>query len=348
MSALDSALATIDRIGAEGEMDANAPAPASFDVEALPDPIQLPDGREVYMPTVLGVPLDDIVCGLVDENPAKSRFLRLIGPPGVGKSAVSRALAWRLWRERGRGLDERDGAPFYGFVEIFGGPSSDEYSPFRQEFVPDREDGSQVRLCDSPFVTAMREGHVTLIDEANTIRDSALLSLNSCFDGRAVLTLPSEGTSVTAAPGWFCILAYNPGLVGGSGDIPDAWRSRFPATLEMTSNWAALVRMGAPEPLVAAAARLDQLRIAGDEGLVWTPQFRELESLTVLMRRLDERLAIGFFVSNLHEQVSGGTIQEAEGAAACRMLDEAGYGHLRVGATSKIPNLHGYPRAVAR
>ena len=29
------------------------------------------------------------------------------------------------------------------------------------------------------------------------------------------------------------------------------------------------------------------------------------------------------------------------------MLDEAGYGHLRVGATSKTPNLNGYPRAVA-
>jgi hypothetical protein len=34
------------------------------------------------------------------------------------------------------------------------------------------------------------------------------------------------------------LLAYNAGLVGAS-DIPDAWHSRFPATLEVTSNWPA-------------------------------------------------------------------------------------------------------------
>jgi len=50
---------------------------------------------------------------------------------------------------------------------------------------------------------------------------------------------------------------------------------------------------------------------------------------------------------DLHEQQAAGTIQAAEAAAACRMLDEARYGHLRVGSGSKIPNLHGYPRAVA-
>jgi hypothetical protein len=142
------------------------------------------------------------------------------------------------------------------------------------------------------------------------------------------------------------LLAYNPGLVGAT-DIPDAWRSRFPAALEVTSNWAALVKLGAPEQLVAAAARLDQLRMAGDDGLVWSPQFRDLESLHEMTLRVGERAAIGSFCSNLHEQQAAGTIQEAEAAAACRMLDEAGYGHLRVGASSKIPNLHGYPRAVA-
>ena len=33
MSAINAALATIDEIGAEGEMDANAPDPVSFDLD---------------------------------------------------------------------------------------------------------------------------------------------------------------------------------------------------------------------------------------------------------------------------------------------------------------------------
>ena len=48
---------------------------------------------------------------------------------------------------------------------------------------------------------------------------------------------------MTARPGFAALLAYNPGLVGAT-DIPDAWHSRFPAALEVTSNWAALAHLG--------------------------------------------------------------------------------------------------------
>ena len=59
-----------------------------------------------------------------------------------------------------------------------------------------------------------------------------------------------------------------------------------------------------------------------------------------------ERAALAFFTSNLLEQLQAGKLQEAEAAAACRMLDQAGYAHLKVSATGGVPNLHGYPRAV--
>ena len=65
-----------------------------------------------------------------------------------------------------------------------------------------------------------------------------------------------------------------------------------------------------------------------------------------MIDRVGERAAFAFFASNLHEQVQAGKIQDAEAAAACRMLDHAGYGRLRVAATSGMPNLLGYPRAV--
>ena len=347
MSAITAALGKIDEIGADGELDANAPNPVSFDLDAVADPIVLPDGKRIYPPLLFGEPIDDVACKLIDtEHPAASRFLRLIGPPGAGKSQVARALAYRLWRERGLEVTERHGNPFYGLVEMQPGPGSDELF-FRYDFVPAGERGGDVRLVDSAFVEAMRHGWLVMVDEVNTARDVCLLSINGTLDGRLALYLPATAETVIAQPGFGVLLAYNPGLVGAT-DIPDAWRSRFPATLEVTSNWAALIKLGAPEPLVAAAGRLDTLRMSGEDGLVWTPQFRDIESLHEMMLRVGERAAIGFFCSNMHEQLGTGTIQDAESAAACRMLDESGYGHLRIGASSKIPNLHGYPRAVAR
>ena len=224
------------------------------------------------------------------------------------------------------------------------GPSSDEFF-FRYDYVPVAGAGGQVALVDSAFVQAMREGWVVMIDEVNTARDVALLSINATLDGRLTLYLAATGETVIARPGFAVLLAYNPGLVGAT-DIPDAWHSRFPATLEVTSNWAALAEFGAPALLVAEAMRLDRQRIAGEDGLCWTPQFRDIEALWRMSERVGERAALAFFASNLHEQVQAGKIQDAEAAAACRMLDQAGYGRLRVAATSGLPNLHGYPRAV--
>ena len=346
MSAINAALNQIDQVADEGDL---APAPTDnlLELETLGEPILLPDGKRIYPPRLHGEPVDELACALLDmENPAESTFLRLTGPPGSGKSQIARAIALRLWRGRGREIENRHGAPFYGYVEISGGPSSDEYL-FRHEFVPAADDAGAVRLVDSAFLQAMREGWVVMIDEVNTILDVALLSINACFDGRLTLYLPAAGETVIASPGFACLLAYNPGLVGGvATDIPDAWHSRFPATLEVTSNWPALVELGAPRQLVAEAAALDRQRIAGEDGLTWTPQFRDVEALTRMIDRVGERAALAFFVSNLLEQVQAGKTQDAEAAAVCRMLDQAGYAHLKVAATGRVPNLHGYPRAV--
>ena len=347
MSAINAALATIDEIGAEGEMDADARASGldELELDCVAEPIVLPDGKRIFPVRLFGEPIHEVAARLIDtEDPSASRFLRLTGQPGTGKSQLARLIAYKLWRDRGKEVAERHGNPFYGLVEMQPGPTSDEYF-FRHEFVPAAEHGGDVRLVDSAFVEAMRNGWLVMIDEINAARDACLLSINATLDGRLALYLPATAETVIAQPGFGVLLAYNPGLVGAS-DIPDAWRSRFPATLEVTSNWPALVKQGAPETLVAAAYRLDRLRMAGEDGLVWTPQYRDIESLSEMMIRVGERAAIGFFCSNVHEQLTAGTIQAAEAAAACRMLDEAGYGQLRVSAAAKIPNLHGYPRAV--
>jgi hypothetical protein len=49
-----------------------------------------------------------------------------------------------------------------------------------------------------------------------------------------------------------------------------------------------------------------------------------------MMERIGERPALAFFASNLYEQLQVGKLQDAAAAAACRMLDQAGYAHLKV------------------
>ncbi|HWC27911.1 MAG TPA: AAA family ATPase [Solirubrobacteraceae bacterium] len=352
--ALTAGLDKINAVAAEGGLDAAASEELALDLDAG-EPVMVPDMidadgqircKAIYPPKLHGSPVHEVAGQLLDmQSPERSRFLKLTGPPGTGKSRIGRLLAYHLWTSRGRAVEVRHGRPFYGFVEMQPGPSSDEFF-FRYDYVP-AESGGDVRLVDSLFVQAMRHGWIVMLDEVNTARDVALLSINSTLDGRVALHLPATGETVIAQPGFAVLLSYNAGLLGAT-DLPDAWHSRFPATIEVTSNWAALVKLGAPEQLIRAAMALDGRRFAGDDGLGWTPQFRDIEGLADMIDRCGERTAIALFVSNLAERVTAGQIQPAELAATMRMLDEAGYAHLKVRATSRIANVDGYPRATTR
>jgi hypothetical protein len=345
MSATQAALEQIDDVAEEGDLSVELNSLQTLEASCEEDAITLPCGRVIYPPRIFGTPVDEIACALLDaQDPARARFLRLIGPPGTGKSQIARVIAYKRWLAAGRSVEERNGVPFYGLVELSPGPSSDEFY-FRYDYVP--LDGGGAKLIDASFVEAMRNGWLVVIDEVNTARDVALLSINSVLDGRLALHMPATGETVIAQPGFGVVLSYNPGLVGAT-DIPDAWRSRFPATVEVRTNWAALLSIGAPPRLVEAAMRLDDKRLAGDEGLVWTPQFRDIEALTTMIERTDERVGIALFVSSLHEQVQTGAVQAAEASAACRMLDEAGYGRLKVKAGGPVPHLERFARAVTR
>ena len=198
-SAIAAARQQINDVGADGDLDgARAHGEIDLDVDSVADPIELPDGKLIYPPKLHGEPIDRIACALLDmQQPSRSRFLRLIGPPGTGKSQIARAIAYRLWTRRGRAIETRHGEPFYGYAEMSGGPSSDEFT-FRYEYVPDSEHPGDVRLIPAAFVEAMEHGWVVMIDEVNTIRDVALLSLNGTLDGRLSLYLPAEGRTVAA------------------------------------------------------------------------------------------------------------------------------------------------------
>jgi hypothetical protein len=189
MSAITAALAQLDDVAAEGDLAVDPLPSDPLALEPPGDPIELPGGKRIYPPLLHGEPVDRLALALLDmDDPARSSSLRLVGPPGAGKSQIARAIAYRLWTDRGRAVEDRRGTPFYGFVEMQPGPSSDEFF-FRHEWVPVAGAGGQVALVDSAFVSAMREGWVVMIDEVNTARDVCLLSINATLDGRLALYL---------------------------------------------------------------------------------------------------------------------------------------------------------------
>ena len=129
-SAIAAARQQINDVGADGDLDvAPGPADPHLDLDAVADAIELPDGKRIYPPRLHGQPIDELACALLDmQHPDRSRFLRLVGPPGTGKSQIARAIAHRLWTRRGRRIETRHGEPFYGYAEMSGGPSSDEFT----------------------------------------------------------------------------------------------------------------------------------------------------------------------------------------------------------------------------
>ena len=345
MSAIDAALSTIDRVASEGDLAPERPSDL-LELDSLTEPVVLPDGKRIYPPRLHGEPIDELACALIDtDSPAESTFLRLIGPPGSGKSQIARAVAYRLWQARGR-----DGR----------GPSRrpvlrvrrDHRRPVQRRVpVPPRVRPRRRRRRHRPARRLrVRAGDARGLggDDRRGQHDPRRRpAQHQLVPRRPPVALPAgdrrdrDRAARVRVP---ARLQPRPGRA--PTDIPDAWHSRFPATLEVTSNWPALAELGAPRPLVTEAMALDRQRIAGEDGLTWTPQFRDIEALTRMIDRVGERAALALFVSNLSEQVQAGKVQDAEAAAVCRMLDQAGYAHLKVSATRRLPSLHGYPRAV--
>ena len=326
MSAITAALSQIDRVAAEGDLVPDPAAP--LELETAGEPILLPDGKRIYPPCLHGQPIDELALALLDmHDPAQSTFLRLIGPPGAGKSQIARAIAYRLWTGRGREVADRHGAPFYGFVELQPGPSSDEFF-FRYDYVPvagRRRPGGAgrlgVRAGDARGVGGDdRRGQHRPRRRAAVDQRHPRRAPHACTWRRpARPSSPSPG-SRSCSPttrGWS---ARPTSPTRGTRGSPRRSRSRATGRRSRSSARRA--------PLVAEAMRLDRQRIAGEDGLCWTPQFRDIESLWRMSERVGERAALAFFASNLHEQVQAGKIQDAEAAAACRMLDQAGYGRL--------------------
>ena len=106
-SAIAAARQRINDVGADGDLDgAAAHGEIDLDSESIADSIELPDGKAIYPPKLHAEPIDRVACALLDkQQPSGSRFLWLVGPPGTSQSR--RAIAYRLWTQRGRAVETR-------------------------------------------------------------------------------------------------------------------------------------------------------------------------------------------------------------------------------------------------
>jgi hypothetical protein len=73
MSALDTALDTIDAVAGEGDLVPLRATADPLELKSAGEPIVLPDGRRIYPPSLHGQPIDELACALLDmDDPAES------------------------------------------------------------------------------------------------------------------------------------------------------------------------------------------------------------------------------------------------------------------------------------
>ena len=265
----------------------------------------------------------------------ESTFLRLIGPPGAGKSQIARAIAYRLWTGRGREVADRHGAPFYGFVEMQPAARPSDEFLFRHEFVP----GRRRRRAGAARRLGVRAGDARGVggdDRRGQHRPRRRAAVDQRHPRRAPQPVPAGDRRDRDRPARVRG-ACSPTTPASSArtDIPDAWHSRFPATLEVTSNWPALAAARrAPTGSSPRRCALDRQRIAGEDGLCWTPQFRDIESLWRMIE--PGRRARRARVLRL-QPARAGAGRQAPGRRGGRRLPDARPGRLRRTCRSRPP-----------
>ncbi len=154
-----------------------------------------------------------LACWLVVDPRDVPLSPRLVGLPGIGKTALAMAAANEL------------GKPIYVFQ------CTSDTRPEDLLVTPVLSENGKIAYHASPLVSAMINGGVCILDEGNRMNEKSWASLAPLLDHRRYVESIVAGITIKASPGFRCAVTMNQD--DSTFEIPDYILSRLQPTLQL-------------------------------------------------------------------------------------------------------------------